>query len=122
MRIRQPLLALTAMTAMAGLAAPAIADQSPAFPVVTKAHEVELSGLRLPGGTNGTLGFKPCGDCDFKTVRVTLTTRYEANGQDFNLHDFRNEVGRITDRRNAAVTVKHHLASDTITVVRVTTF
>jgi hypothetical protein len=119
MRIRQPLIALTAI---AGLAAPAMADQPPAFPVVTKAHEVELSGLRLPGGTNGTIGFKPCHDCDFETVRVTPATRYEANGQDFNLHDFRNEVARITDRRNAAVTVKQHLASDTITVVRVTTF
>jgi hypothetical protein len=119
MRIRQPLLALTVI---AGLAAPAMADQPPAFPVVTKAYEVELSGLRLPGSTNGTLGFKPCRDCDFETVRVTTTTRYEADGQNFNLHDFRNELARITDRRNAAVTVKHHLASDTITVVRVTTF
>ena len=121
MRIRKSLLATIAM-AVAGASGTALADQSPLFPVVVKAHEVQLTGLRLPASSNGTLGFKPCNDCDFETVRVTPATRYEANGQDLRLEDFRNAVARITDRANAAVTVKQHLESDTITVVRVTMF
>ena len=121
MRIRMSLLATIAI-AVAGASGAAIADQSRLFPVVVKAHEVQLTGLRLPASSNGTLGFKPCNDCDFESVRVTPATRYEANGQDLSLEDFRNAVARITDRANAAVTVKQHLESDTITFVRVTTF
>ncbi len=121
MRIRKSLLAMIAI-AVAGASATAIADQSVAFPLVVKAHEVQLTGLRLPASSNGTLGFKPCDDCDYETVRVTPATRYEANGQDLILEDFRIAVARITDRANASVTVKQHLESDTITVVRVTTF
>ena len=119
MRIKTSLIAIFAI---AGAGTAALADQSPVFPVVVKAHEVRLSGLRLPASSNGTLGFKPCNECDYETVRVTAATRYDANGQYLELEDFRNAVARITDRANAAVTVKQHLESDTITVVSVTTF
>lgn len=121
MHIRNTLIAMFVIV-FTGPSAIAFADQSPAFPVVVKAHEVQLNGLRLPGGSNGTLGFKPCNECDYETVRVTAATRYEANGQDLTLEDFRTAVARITDRTNTAVTVKQHLESDTITVVRVTTY
>lgn len=123
MRIQNSLIATIATAiVVAGVSGAAIADQSRAFTVVVKAHEVQLTGLRLPANSNGTLGFKPCNDCDYETVRVTPATRYEANGQNLVLDDFRSAVARITDRANTAVTVKQHLESDTITVVRVTTF
>lgn len=88
------------------------------FEVVSKAHEVPLSDLRLPGSTSGTLTFKSCKDCDYETVRVTASTQYEANRQSLTLDEFRNALAQITNRQ-VTVTVLHHLESDTIKAVRV---
>ncbi|MEX2123912.1 MAG: hypothetical protein WD795_08460 [Woeseia sp.] len=89
------------------------------FEVVSKAHEVSLVDLRLPGSTSGTLTFKPCSECNFETIRVTASTRYEANNRSLTLEDFRNALGQIRHRREVTVTVLHHLESDTIKAVRV---
>jgi len=89
------------------------------FEVVSKAHEVALTDLRLPGSTSGTLTFKACKDCDYETVRVTASTQYEANRQSLTLEDFRNALAQIRNRQEVTVTVLHHLESDTIKAVRV---
>lgn len=116
MRIR---LAFIALAAAAGLAQAASAQE--AFPVVVKAYEAELRSMRLPGSTNGTLSFKPCSECEYKTVRVSPNTRYEANGETYHLEDFRQAVAAL-GRSHTAVTVKHHLESDLITAIRVTSY
>jgi hypothetical protein len=89
------------------------------FEIVSKAHEVSLADLRLPGSTSGTLTFKPCADCDYQTVRVTVRTQYEVNRRSVDLEDFRTQLDSIRDRREKTVTVVHHLESDTIKAVRV---
>lgn len=116
MRIRTVLIALAAL---AGLAQLATAQQ--AFPVVVKAYEAKLSSMRLPGNVNGTLSFKPCSDCEYKTLRVSANTRYEADGEVYRLEDFRHELAALS-RNKTAVTVKHHLESDLITAIRVTSY
>lgn len=110
MKIRVILLALAIC-----LSLPAAAN----FEIVSKAHEVSLADLRLPGSTAGTLTFKPCRDCDYQTVRVTAATRYEVNRQSVDLEAFRSQLSNIRDRREKTITVLHHLESDTITAVRV---
>lgn len=97
------------------LALPAAAN----FEIVSKAHEVSLADLRLPGSTAGTLTFKSCPTCDYQTVRVTAATRYEVNRQSVGLEAFRSQLGNVRDRREKTVTVLHHLESDTIKAVRV---
>jgi hypothetical protein len=102
--------------ALIALGVPAAAD----FVTVVEAYEVQLADLRLPGNNNGTLSFKPCSDCDYRTVRVTAATRYEANDRGFTLEDFRKELTHVRNPADQSVTVLHHLQSDTITALRVT--
>lgn len=113
-------IALIAMAAVLGLAQAAIAEKP--FPVVVKAYEAELRSMRLPGSTNGTLSFKPCSECDYKTVRVSPATRYEANGETYALADFRQALDSLENRRRTSVTVKHHLESDLVTAIRVNSY
>jgi hypothetical protein len=86
---------------------------------VSKAYEISLPDLRLPGSTSGTLSFKACDSCDYKTVRVTAATRYEANGRNLDLEAFRKELGGIRNPREETATVLHHLQSDTIEAIRI---
>ncbi|MEX2494910.1 MAG: hypothetical protein WD448_02410 [Woeseia sp.] len=94
---------------------PAIAN----FEVVTDAHEVALADLRLPQSDSGTLTFKTCDECDYQTVRVSTETLYEMNSERVELADFRSAIAKISNRQSIAVTVLHHLESDTIKAVRV---
>ena len=89
------------------------------FEIVSKAHEVSLADLRLPASTSGTLTFKPCEECDYKTVRVSVETQYETNGQRLALEDFRRQMSSMRNRQDVSVTVLHHLESDTIKAIRV---
>ncbi len=68
-----------------GLSLAAAAD----FTTITKAYEVTLGDLRLPGSENGTLTFKQCSDCEAQTLRVTGETRYVVNDRDFTLVEFK---------------------------------
>jgi hypothetical protein len=104
------------------LAALLIALSVPAaaqFELVSKAYEVPLSELRLPGTTNGTVTFRECETCDYHTVRVNAATRYEANDQEFALQAFREELEGVQDAGNVTATVLRHLESDTIKEIRV---
>lgn len=117
MRIR---IAFIAMAAVLGLAQAAAAEKP--FPIVVKAYESELRSMRLPGSTGGTLSFKPCSECDYKTVRVFPNTRYEANGEVYALADFPQALAALDNRDRTSVTVKHHLESDLITAISVTSY
>lgn len=117
MRIR---IALIAMLAALGLSQAASAEKP--FPIVVKAYEAELRSMRLPGSTSGTLSFKACSTCEYKTVRVSPNTRYEANGEVYPLTDFVQTLAALDDRNRTSVTVKHHLESDLITAIRVTSY
>jgi hypothetical protein len=89
------------------------------FVLVSKAYEVALADLRLPGTTGGTISFKECAACEYQTVRVTAETQYEANDRSLTLEDFRNELEQARNPRDVTVTVLHHLESDTVRAVRV---
>lgn len=110
MHIRKLIVAL-----LVCVSAPAAAD----FVLVSKAYEVALSDLRLPGNSGGTITFKECTTCDYQTVRVTSDTRYEANDRSLTLEDFRSELEQVSNPRDVTVTVLRHLETDTVKAVRV---
>ncbi len=97
------------------LSAPAAAQ----LEVVSEAYEVSLANLRLPVTANGTLTFRQCNTCDYRTVRVTAATLYEVNDQARTLQDFRKELGGVQDAGNVIATVLHHLESDSVTAIHV---
>lgn len=97
------------------LATPAIAQ----ITTVQLAHEVPLSDIRLPQSGVGTLGYKPCPDCEYATTRVSANTRWVLNGQSTTLAKFREGVARITTRDEEYVTVLHHLEDNRITSVSI---
>ncbi len=98
-----------------GLSLAAAAD----FRTITEVHEVDLIDLRLPATEGGTLAFSDCADCDVQTLRATAATRYVVNKRDVSLADFRLAISRITNREDVIIDVSHHLASNTVTKVRV---
>jgi len=97
------------------LALPAAAE----FTTVQLAHEVALSDLRLPSHLSGTIGFKGCSTCEYRTERVSESTRYMVNGRSVPLDKFRSTVSRIRNRSEQAVTVLHHLEDDVVTQVSI---
>jgi len=101
--------------AILGLSLSAAAD----FRTITEAYEVDLRDLRLPGSENGTLTFKQCSDCDAQTLRVTGKTRYLINDRDFSLAEFKEQLKRVTKRKDPNVAVLHHLESNTIEAIKV---
>jgi hypothetical protein len=101
--------------ALLGLSLAATAD----FRTITEAYEVGLSDLRLPGSEYGTLTFKQCADCVSQTLRVTSKTRYVLNDRDFALAEFKEQLERVTNRKDQIVSVLHHLESNTIKAIKV---
>lgn len=106
---------ITTAVALTILCATAIAD----FNTVTRAHEIALSSFRLPISPSGTLGIRKCANCEQGAYRVTTSTRYTVNGSDVDLREFRRLMLQIKNRDRVAVTVMHHLESDTISQVLV---
>lgn len=101
--------------AIMGLALPAAAD----FTTVQVAYEVALSEVRLPRNENGTIAFKECDDCEYKTKRVSADIRYRVDGHSVTLQKFREMTDRVADRDNEAVTILHHLEDNRVTEVSV---
>jgi hypothetical protein len=81
------------------------------------AHEVMLSELRLPGTESGTIGFKPCETCDYRTERVSRETVYLVNDKRVSLKDFTEALSGVNDRDATFVTVLHHLERNVVTRV-----
>lgn len=86
---------------------------------VQLAHEVALSDLRLPQSEGGTIGFKSCAECEYRTERVTAATRWSLNGKSVRLDDFRLGLAGAADRNSVYVTVLHHLEENRVTEVSV---
>lgn len=86
---------------------------------VALAHEVTLSDLRLPQSVSGTVGFKSCDSCEFRSGRVSDLTRWLLNGKSVSLVDFRASLARVTDRKEVYVTVLEDLNDKQITEVSV---
>jgi hypothetical protein len=87
--------------------------------VVSQAYEVALGDFREPATESGGASFRECDTCERKLVRVTATTRYTINGEAVRFVDFRRVVRESRSRSDAAVTVLHHLESDTIQSINV---
>ena len=98
-----------------GLSLPAAAE----YKVIEEAHEVRLADLRLPQNETGTVGFKPCDDCNYLVKRVNGNTEWVLDGQKLSLQKFKRNLRRISDRENTPVTVLHHLEDDRVTRVTV---
>lgn len=92
------------------LALPAVAQ----FKVISEAYEVSLKGFRAPAHEAAGVLFKPCSQCEQKRVRVTERTRYAVNGKTVRLEDFRRTIENAPDPDEVAITVLHHLESNTI--------
>jgi hypothetical protein len=88
-------------------------------PVISQAYEVALSNFRAPATTNGGIAFRECDDCERMNVRVTSGTRYTISGRTVRLEDFRKAIANVPNRGGVAVTVVHHLESDTIELINV---
>lgn len=86
---------------------------------IALAEEVSLASVRLPQSDGGTLAYKSCAGCEYRTVRVSTDCTWRVNGQPMTLTKFRVVVSGITDRDNEYVTVKRHLEKDLITDVSI---
>lgn len=95
------------------LALPASAQMT----TLAEAHEVMLSELRLPGTESGTIGFKPCAECDYRTERVSTDTVYKVNGKRVSLQAFTEALSGVNDREMTFVTVLHDLERNVVTSV-----
>ena len=86
-----------------------------------RAFAVTLPDVKLPAGDVGTVSFKTCADCAYRTHRTMATTTYEANGRSLPLLDFLavvDGIERAGKQDDAVVAV--FLAIDTERVTRVT--
>ena len=104
------------------IAAIALAFAAPAFAQITTialAHEVSLNDVRFPQSTSGTIGYRPCAECEYTTKRVSGDTRWMLNGQAVTLDRFRAGLAHITNRNTEVVTITHHLEEDRVTEVSV---
>jgi hypothetical protein len=82
--------------------------------VISQAYEILLNNFQAPVSASSTIVFKECDECEAMHVRVNETTRYSINGRSVRLEDFRIAVLQASDRENMAVTVLHHLESNTV--------
>lgn len=101
--------------ALIGLALPVAAQ----FQTIQQAYEVALSEVRLPRNVNGTIAFKECEKCQYRTKRVSAQTRYLLDGHSIPLARFRDAMERVTNRNDEAVTILHHLKNNQVTEVSV---
>lgn len=83
------------------------------------AHEVALSDLQLPPSESGSIGFKPCADCEYRSRQITVETLWSINGRRMSLADFRKGIARVTKRDEVYVTVLEHLEKGRVTEVSV---
>ena len=93
------------------LAAPAMAE---IFKPITKGYEVSLSDVRLPRVDGGSIGYKPCEECEYRTDRVAVDARWVINGQSMTLRKFRERVALLGDLAEYTATVKRHIESNVI--------
>ena len=86
------------------------------------ARTLILASVTLPTATGGTVSYKTCADCAYRTHRTMDSTTYEANGRSLPLPDFLRVVEEIYERAGAAendavVAVFLDIASERVTRV-----
>ena len=84
------------------------------FRPITEGYECVLSDVRLPSGDRGTIAYKPCSNCDYKTNRLAKDVSWELDGNALKLDEFRKHISLVRDRKNQTVTVERHLESNLI--------
>ena len=89
------------------------------FKTIQQAYEARLSEVRLPRLEGGTIAFRECAQCDYRTERVSEETRWVVDGNAVSLDKFRAAVARVENRKEEAVTIVHHLEKDRVTEVSV---
>jgi hypothetical protein len=82
--------------------------------VISQAYEILLNNFQAPVSAVSTIVFKECDECEQQHARVTEATLYSVNGRSVRLEEFRIAVLQATDRDSKAVTVLHHLESNTV--------
>ena len=108
-------LKLTVAAMMLGLAMPAAAEYETNY----EGYEVALSDIRLPQSETGTITFKPCASCEFRTHSIDGNVRWLLNGTDVLFEEFQAATRVVTDRNRETVTVLHNLGSDRVTSVSI---
>jgi biopolymer transport protein ExbD len=101
--------------ALLSLALPAAAESSSK----QDAYEVSLSQIRLPRIENATIAFKECGECEFKTMRVSAETDYRLEGRSVSLKNFRAALEKVVDREKASVAIIYRLKDNRVTAISV---
>jgi hypothetical protein len=94
--------------------------------ILEGAYEAELSEVTLPGGTAGTLIFRPpCDSCDPRVHSVDSSTTYHigAAGPALALADFLDRVEELRElpgnERSIAVGIFYSLETNRITRIRI---
>ncbi|MBT8079590.1 MAG: hypothetical protein KJO31_13515 [Gammaproteobacteria bacterium] len=86
---------------------------------ITEVYEVDMPDLRLPSIEGGTVSFKTCSECEFRTLRVRSGARFVLNGKDVTLKKFTMAVSNVANREDLIIDVFHHLESNTVTALMV---
>ena len=108
-------LKLTVAAMMLGLAMPAAAEYETNY----EGYEVALSDIRLPQSETGTITFKPCTTCEFRTHNIDSNVRWLLNDADVSFEEFQAATRRVTDRNTKVVTILHNLGSNRVTSVSI---
>ena len=77
--------------------------------------ELLLANVKLPTADGGTVSFKTCGDCAYRTYRTMDATAYQANGRALTLPEFLRVVEAAEN--DAVVAVFLDIASERVTRV-----
>lgn len=87
------------------------------FETISRAYEVPLNIFTVPVTHTGIITFGECPECQFVSARLTVNTQFVVNGVSVELKDFRAQAFQVRNRESTAVTVLHHLESNTITSI-----
>ena len=85
-----------------------------------RAFVMTLPGVKLPAAEVGTVSFKTCADCAYRTHRTMATTVYEANGRSLPLSEFLlvvDDIEHAGKQDDAVVAVFLDIATERVTRV-----
>jgi hypothetical protein len=103
-------LILTAVALILSL--PAVA----AFTFIVNSYELSLDEVRLPRNEGGTIGYKPCEECDYRTNYVATDIRWQINGRAVTFEEF-TEQAELLSGSDHTVTVTQDIKSKQIAKV-----
>jgi hypothetical protein len=97
------------------LALPAGAE----FIFIENGYEVSLDEVRLPKNRNGTIAYKTCSSCDYKTSRVSPDVQWEIDGKTVSFAQFRKRAAELRGQDQFAL-VTQNIESKQVTGVSFT--